>query len=747
MGYPLNVKGGDGLYQWSVADSQIAVVTQSGTVKPRNLGHTKVTVALPKNPALQASAEILVESPSKLSIVGSSIESEIDSPIYLAIALYYPSKADGARKLTLFSNCTGFPFDVKINNENFRYNATSHIVTPSNACATIAIIGRVPGNAVVTVSYKSNGLILKDTATVTAYQPLRVLSPDSGKTVLSVGAQRYVVFVGGPSRNSVGHKVVTRTDENVIAVKQTYDGIENERIFLVTCQTLGKGYISVEARSLIEFEGLVSPPPRRVDVICSHPKTFSLSADLADTKLAACPSLFRDTNVVLNSKPIVVRVTVKDDEGNVFDNATSLDVKWTLSNAELGEIKFQDVIKLQEENKAIFTLPLYHYQIIEPNLKSGDLIVTANIIKYKKSWLKRLSINWEDKTFKIDDLQQSLTLTLVENVRVSPKFASIFNHPQNPAKFQISHGSGFYNVSSSAGSAAQINYSEITKSVEVLPYLPGTFQLMVKDECLNSEPITAEILILTISQINVQVQDKVEKGKSVTAYLTLIDSENNVVTKKDLINLKIETDTNAVSVDCENMDRGSRISCTVNGVELGHANVVFTSGLGDTVVRSKPVRIQVYPPLQISPRNITLIPGASIQLTAKGGPQPHCVIEFTVKNTIVKIDAQGNMLGKDIGQTYVTGSAVEIKGNGEKIIYSSDTVHVDVVYLEGIRIETPLATIKSNAKMPAWISGVPEQVSTLILGSLQPPLSFKWDVSSPDVLKLNHIFEDIGVKV
>lgn len=746
LNYPLHVTGGDGLYQWSISDTHIAIVTQAGIVKPKSIGRTKVTVSLPKNPALQASAGVLVQPPSKLVIVRSTIDGEIGSPIFLAVALFYSFETStGIRKSALFTNCTGFPFEIDIHSGDFYYNSSSHAVTPSDACTTLGIIGKVAGTTSVTVSYRAENQILQDSVTIAAYEPLRVLSPDTGKTVLSVGAQRYVVFEGGPSRSSKGHKVDIDSDKSVIAIEQTYDRINNKRIFLVTCQNLGKGFISLLEKSLVDMDGLSVPVKKQVHIECSNPTAFALSADILD-KNSACPIIFQDVNTVLNNKPIIVRISVTNNQGEVFDNATSLEVKWALSDESLGEINFQDAIKLQEDIKPNYKLPLYHYQIITPSSKIGSLIVTARIMNYKKSWLERLSINWDEKTLKIKDLRETLTLKLVDNVRISPPFISLYNYPENVAVFHISHGSGFYNITSDAGKAAQINFSEISKSVEIVPYLPGTFKLKVKDECFNSESVSAEVLILTVSQINVDVQDKVEKGKTIKAYLTLIDSEGNIVSKKDLLNVKLESDTNIVHVNCDTVER-SRIICTIRGLELGFANLVFTSGYGESIVRSKSIGIQVYPPLQIFPKNTTLIPGASIQLEAKGGPQPHCVIEFSVSNNIIKIDNAGNVIGKEIGETIVTGNAVEIQANGDKTVYSSSKVVIYVVHLEGIRIQTPITTIKSNAKAPIWVEAIPYQISPLVLASVTPPLSFKWDVSSPDSVALEHIFQDTGVKV
>ena len=42
--------------------------------------------------------------------------------------------------------------------------------------------------------------------------------------------------------------------------------------------------------------------------------------------------------------------------------------------------------------------------------------------------------------------------------------------------------------------------------------------------------------------------------------------------------------------------------------------------------------IQVFPPLQLEPRNITLVIGAKFQVRVVGGPQPSSALEFALAN-------------------------------------------------------------------------------------------------------------------
>lgn len=743
----MNASGGDGFYQWSVADQEVALVTQSGVVKPRNVGVTEAFVAIQKNPALQKSAKITIAPPVDLKIVYSSIEAELGSPVYLAVALYYKTDVPGGRRTALFTDCSQFPFNVDVNSQDFFHNSSALTKAPENACATVAIVGNVAATATVTISYLADSTLLQDSATVSVYQPLRVVTPETGKTVLTVGARRYVVVAGGPFPSTGdGHSLTIDYDRTITWLERVDEDANNLRVFVITCRAIGqsrivfkvvgKPYVGVDAVSSVH----------EVHVSCARPKSVRL--EIADPALQSCPLSFRQKHIVLNNKAIVVKTVVLDEAGNIFDNATSLEAKWSVSNEDLVRIQFQSVLKLRDEDKGRYRVPLYHYQTLAPNMKVGSVDLTASVLSYQKYLLKTLRIDWDGNELKMDQLKDTITLTLVNSVHVSSEYLSVFNHPQNVAKLYITYGSGFYKVSASESNAAQVHYLENSKSVDIVPVLPGTFSLTVKDECLNSDPLRVNVFILTVSRIDVDLIDKVEKGKSLRAVLRLFDSDGNAITEKNMLNLKSETDADIVKVDCADKAKSDeRIACTVTGLELGIANVVFRAGPENSVVRSAPIRVQVYPPLQIVPRNMTLVPGAVMQLTAKGGPQPDCVIEYSTNSDVIMVDNSGNVIGDEVGDCVVVGRAVGVRADGEKVVYTEDSVRVHVVYLEGIRVSVPLIKIKAGAKMPIWVEGIPEQIGPLVLASLQSQMRYKWDVSSPNLAQVYNIMEETGVKV
>lgn len=61
------------------------------------------------------------------------------------------------------------------------------------------------------------------------------------------------------------------------------------------------------------------------------------------------------------------------------------------------------------------------------------------------------------------------------------------------------------------------------------------------------------------------------------------------------------------------------------GIELGNTKLVFS--IGDTA--SVPIDLQVFPPLKVYPKNITLVIGSTIQFVTKGGPQPEGNVEYS----------------------------------------------------------------------------------------------------------------------
>ena len=85
-----------------------------------------------------------------------------------------------------------------------------------------------------------------------------------------------------------------------------------------------------------------------------------------------------------------------------------------------------------------------------------------------------------------------------------------------------------------------------------------------------------------------------------------------------------------------------------------------------------PILFQVFPPLRLDPRYIILIPGATFQLRATGGPYPQVTTLFSINNeTVASVDSVGLIEARVPGKSLVTG-AVEATDpqSGHTIVFS-----------------------------------------------------------------------------
>lgn len=258
--------------------------------------------------------------------------------------------------------------------------------------------------------------------------------------------------------------------------------------------------------------------------------------------------------------------------------------------------------------------------------------------------------------------------------------------------------------------------------------------------------------VLKVGSMRVDMIERVEKSMSIIATVWLYDSVENAlaVADSELLELRTHVESNIVTIKrLSNETRNGEVKFEITGVELGNTIIVFTSGNGAREIRSQPQPLQVFPPLQLVPRNVTLIIGAAFQLSSIGGPQPDCTLEFlSTDSSVVKVNSTGLVEGAKIGDIHVIGMAVGYKkSSAAKIIYSKDSVDVHVIPLEGIKIHSPLLKVRVGSKMPIWAKGVPDKISPLILGSVQPNLLFKWSLSTPDIAELQDVLYETGVEV
>lgn len=747
----LEATGGDGSYSWSSSHQKIATVTQSGLVETLGFGEVNITAAMTKNIDNKDSSRVVVTRPTRLQIVDRfSLEAEVGKPIYLHVALF--AEDDIKNKEFAFTNCQQLRFTVVLDDSTSFYyeEAFNQKDNVGIACANLAVLGSRIASTRVTVRYKSGDILLEDSAVIGTFNPLTIIQPTRGQTVLAVGTSRHLVFSGGPSHSNLkrGTKKIDY-DNSIVDVFDVDSVPQDFYIYSVLCKRVGETNVKIVIGSCGSVDCKRSESVSIVRVFCSLPKMVSF---YFDKKNQDCPLKSEIDRVsALNYKELTVTVIVKDNKGRTFDNATSLFGEWLISNVSLASVRYPGLVWLNASYEPKYLIPLNHFQVVVPKKKSGISELTFRILHYRNVLLKKLNIPTDLQQFD-DEISATALIHFVDDTTVSQTRIVLFNHPKNTATVEISPGSGHYKIMKSTDDVAKFVWDNKNKHIlHITPLNEGNVKLTVQDICLQSSATNIEVEIRQVNSIKVDMINKIQKGKYVLAAVKLYDSSESVlpISQTEFFDLSVETSDEILNIKQHSVNVSrNEIVFQVSGIESGVTNLVFSSSFGISRIFSEPISVRVYPPLRISPKHIVVPVNSKIHINTFGGPYPDCTYEFSSDNENVKILTNGLIEGAKIGQTKVTGMAVGyLKSNKNKIVFSKDTVEVTVVQLEGVKIMAPLLKFVQDAIIPLFVTGLPDNLSPMVLSTLTPGLKFKWSVSSEDVVSIKDVFEPLGVFV
>lgn len=175
----LVARGGDGRFLWTSSDSAVGVVTQSGLVRTLSQGFFDVTAAMARNHHNRQIARVSILPPVRLEIVEFMMEAEIGQPIHLHIALYVEkiSRDNNTKTFVPVTQCQDLPFQVRQSDTKFVMNKTATVTPVGISCGNIAMVGTSVGTTKVTVSYYQSDVLLEDSVTISAHNPLQLIHP------------------------------------------------------------------------------------------------------------------------------------------------------------------------------------------------------------------------------------------------------------------------------------------------------------------------------------------------------------------------------------------------------------------------------------------------------------------------------------------------------------------------------------------------------------------------------------------
>ncbi|KMQ97059.1 putative nuclear pore membrane glycoprotein 210 [Lasius niger] len=659
----LRANGGDGSYVWSSRQPSIVTVSQNGGIRILSAGTAEVTVAMARNQYNRDTAKIYVLSPSRLKIIEYNMEAAVGEPIHLHVALFGKLINGSDVKEIPFSDCKDVNLEVYIPDENFLRTFDKNVQPIGAACAVITMINyRYIGTSDVTVAYNVNDdnamdRYLTDNVTISAYEPLVAIYPESKKTLLAVGSSRNVVFKGGPlpwtNKSQDYSREIRLSNEQIVEMAEYEDssnGPFDRAVFKVICKALGETTLTYTVSNVPLLANCRrTHASETITIVCGKPRYIYLQPEFMDSE--SCPIGQNADKIIAHSdKPLRISVIVKDEDGKQFDNITSLNVEWNLKPSDSGIVEQPSGTMEETRTDANVVLPKAHYQNIIYKKRHGTLTIFATVTGYQKLVLNRLKITPEWPPFPVENkrggvetplIEASIESVLVNDTVVSPDKLMILNDSSMKSYLQVSQGSGYYKFVLSSNEIADIRYMDATRTITVSPRRPG------------------------LATMEIEVVNKIEKGKCVTAALRLFDTNGHIVKLPSLDALDFRAELDNEYIEIEQLPANEQ--------------------RGDREIRSETI---------------------TVQMQTVGGP-PNAEIEYSTESgDILRVDPRNGILeGRSAGRTLIRVRAIGLDARGNNVIvYSEDRAEIQVLHLEGVKISTPVTRLPLSF---AWSSSDP----------------------------------------
>ncbi|XP_022099452.1 nuclear pore membrane glycoprotein 210-like isoform X2 [Acanthaster planci] len=777
--YTLKATGGTGTYVWTPGNRNIATVNVHGIVSTATeMGATNVTAADNRNPAHYGLSKVYVLPPSEIAFLDTTVEALVGSTLDLPLAGYAlvpPGKLKAA-----LTDCSTLPISIALSDTTIfqQTEGTANLV--NGACRMIPVKALNPGHTQVTVAYEQGGQRLQAAITVSAYVPLKsnisqcteiqdqycplyigyeVLDPES-IAVVSPAASKTFVLTGGPQPwvldPSRYYERLTAEHPAWVSSKHVkmFGSNKNNHVFTVVCLQLGEQTFTVTVGNSPTAKNRQPAVSRAtIQFLCASPIRLQLIPVINQPHLEEpCPITLDSNNQlpVLNSADLDIMVRAVDSHGNLFHNFSSLVVTWVSSDTSLATFPTPLTMYADVDGEIRGSKLLKAWEVCEMSEKLGSVTVTAASSGYDPALFKKYKIQLP---LELKPLSASLDLNLVEEAAIDPEQIAIFNHPSNQVRFTLHGGSGHFLIRPSQQGIAEIDYDDKKKKIEVSPNHDGTLTLTAFDLCLKtSRHASAKIHIAGVNTIELKVVDKVQVDHDIAAAVQVLDSTGQPLSVSyfRMMNLEPRTGSDIITIspDVSKVQDQFTAYYTVHGATLGFTNLAFIASSKTGVPVSSKVRdIQVFPRLQLSPRNITLIVGAEFQVRSTGGPQPQSQIEYSMGDLqIASIATSGLLKALALGHSRVTGRAIGYDPEtGSTVVYSQDVIDVYVIRLTGIKIHAPLLRLETDTEMPVYAMGTSEHETPFTFGNVMPGLDFFWTVTNRDVVRLEPVFEKQGV--
>lgn len=766
---PFIATGGDGSFSWFSGNPALVTMTVDGFAethmekfKEGGIIETSIKAALTRNTKIFKSAQIVFLPPVKLEIVAYHFETAVNDFVDVHVGLFAMYNGE----LTPYTSCDNLVFDTEYSNQIFSESSGDHdqIKRAKNACRVIRLKGMHSGLSSLTVSYRHGYEILKDDVQLLVYEKLIVHNPQSNEIVLPIGSSRNVIYQYGPRKTYAVGSELKKTIEysnNLIDVTEIKADFQDQRFgYNVLCRKVGDTKIHLEIfNSVNQGNFMKNAATIETTVHCVKPRFINLHS--MDNSKTSCPIDRKSSLLHVRSTldALEVNIEILDANKKKLDNITSLVIDWKFIQTN-GALNNNIIFNRESEVDEIDGVSIPGRDYIQTSISeiNANHKIKAIVTNYNHFVLKELKIQPESPPFGIQKLGETQFITpLIENELDFLAFDSslipfssiaVFLSPGAIRRIKLGHGSGYYDIKVKHSTLLDVQLDKATNELILKPKLIGETILEISDRCLKIEPSLLLVSIVSIGKVELSSSDRVEKSKSIEGIVKLYDS-NDKLLDLDYDNLNIYNLKEKVyhehilnikkAASQENLKRGE-VRYIITGNELGETKVIVASG----TVSSSPSTIQVFPPLQLIPRNATILVGSHLEITSKGGPKSASSVMYSVSNSeIVTID--GTIVeGLKVGKSKVVGKSMGINPiDGQAVIFTEDFIFVNVIPLNRIKIKAPLTRLKSGSIMPITL-WADNEISPMVLGTLKN-LRIQWRTDAPDVVELKDVFEEIGV--
>ncbi|XP_006023963.1 nuclear pore membrane glycoprotein 210 isoform X1 [Alligator sinensis] len=749
--YTIKAHGGSGNFSWSYSNQAVATVTVKGVMTTgSDIGVSIIQANDVQNPLHYGEMKVYVTEPSGMEFTPCQVEARVGQILELPLRINGLMNVETSEMVTL-SDCSHFDLVVEVDNRGVFKPLQGRLKPLSDYCSGVRVKAEAQGYTTLVVSYTHGHVHLSASITIAAYLPLKTIDPPS-VALVTLGSSKDMLFEGGPrpwvQEPSKFFRNITAEDAESISLSLFGPPTSRNHFqhwVRVFCKSLGEQVITLTVGNKPTITNpFPAVEPAFVKLICTAPSRLTLTPVYANPQLdLSCPLLQQNKQVVpvSNYRNPVLDLAVFDQQGIKFDNFSSLAIIWESTKFSLASIEPSMPLELQLKEDGSGQKKMDGLQTVLVHHESGTTAVSATATGYQQSHLKAAKVNIPYEP--LMPVSATIELILVEDVKVSPRDVTIYNHPHVKAELLIKEGSGYFFINTSAINIVKVAYDEARSVALVRPLLPGSVTVMIHDLCLTfPAPAKAEMYVSDILELYVRVVDKVEIGKTVKASVRVLDDSKKPFLAKYLafMDLKLRAASQIVSLVPINEALDDYTAAfLVHGVAIGQTSLMATvTDKNGQRINSALQQIEVFPPFRLLPRKITLIIGAMIQITSEGGPQPQSNIIFAVSDeTIASVNSAGLVKGAAVGNGTVTGVVQAVDAEtGKVVVVSQDKVEVEVVQLQAIRVHAPITRMKTGTQMPVYVMGITSNQTPFSFGNAVPGLTFHWSVTKRDILDI-----------